>query len=137
MQTGVGRPSLVAGGPRPRPALRLLQSRVDVQLVVGRIARTGRRKEENQSGRAGTRGRLPEVSRAGRGRRPTDRLAEREGAVFLAKQPSASKNRNKKKEPGGPDREMEKQGPGSRGHRRWKGLFSLLTFPPLILLLQA
>lgn len=47
VQTLVGSPSLVAGGPRPRRALRPLLSRVDGQLVVGRIARMGRRKEEN------------------------------------------------------------------------------------------
>lgn len=56
----------------------------------------GWRKEESRGGRVRTRGRRRKVSRAGRGVQADGPGRRREGAVFLAKQPSACRNRNKK-----------------------------------------
>lgn len=132
VQTGVGRSSQVAGEPRPRRPLRPLHSRVDGQLVEGRIivpAGGGRRPGAGGRGPEGGAGRSAE-QRGGAGR--ATGLEERGRclpgqAAFGLLNP---KETNRKREPGGPGFRMEEQGhawktdpearitePGSRGLR--------------------
>lgn len=70
VQTGVGRSSPAAGGPRPRRALRSLLSGIDGQLVVGRIAvPAGGRRRPREGGR-GPEGGAPRSAEQGGGAGP-------------------------------------------------------------------